>query len=454
MAGPAGGKELYALLGVSRDCDAAALKAAWRARALENHPDKGGDEGIFKQVQEAYEILSDPHKRSLYDAHGHAGLEGGGGGFGGFGGFGSMFGGGGFGRGFGGSGAKGSRKPQKGRNIPHGLKLSLEQLFSGTRTKLAVHRDVVCTACSGSGSNVTPAPEPEDCPGCAGSGGRVEMKSLGRGMTQRVHVRCAECGGSGTHIPEAQQCAGCRGRRVTKQRSEVEVEVEAGTRHKAKIVVVAMGDEVAEAGGRPGDLIVTVHQLDHDIFVRKGDDLVVQRKLTLREALCGCTVEIAHLDGRRLIWKSTQGQVIQHGLVQCIEGEGFPQTVPKQPPGKQSCPPARQGKGRLLVRFEVEFPSAEELTDRRNGIRAALDAALPPLSDEKLAAPFGADTGGTKENCSLQQASEIEDSSVSCLGSPVRCVLEEAEITLDDTQDGKANGRAERRPDGQQCNQQ
>ncbi len=442
MAGAAGGKELYTLLGVRRDCDAAALKAAWRARALENHPDKGGDEGVFKQVQEAYEILSDPRKRALYDAHGHTGLEGGGG-FGGFGGFGSMFGGG-FG-GPGGAGAKVRRKPQKGRNVTHDLKLSLEQLFSGTRTKLAVHRDVVCTACSGSGSSVSPAPDPEDCPGCGGSGGRVEVKSLGRGMTQRVHVRCAECGGSGTCIPEAQQCAGCSGRRVTKQRSEVEVEVEAGARHKAKVIVASMGDEVAEAGGRSGDLIVTVHQLDHDVFVRKGDDLVVQRKLPLREALCGCTVEIEHLDGRQLQWKSAQGQIIKHGLVQCIEGEGFPQTVPKQPQARHPSPPARQGRGRLLVRFEVEFPSAEELTDPRNGIRAALDAALPPPSDKDHAVPFGADTSGTTENHS--------PSVHSSLGSPVRCVLQEAEITLDDTEGGQ-DGRAGHKPDEQQCNQQ
>lgn len=444
MAGAAGGKELYALLGVSRDCDAATLKTAWRARALENHPDKGGDEGVFKQVQEAYEILSDPHKRSIYDAHGHAGLEGG------FGGLGSMFGG--FGRGSGhGFGGTGQRRPQKGNHITHGLKLSLEQLFSGMRTKLAVHRDVICTACSGSGSNVSPAPEAEDCPGCDGSGARVEMKSLGHGMMQRAHVRCVECGGSGASIPEAQRCVICSGRRVTKQRSEVDVEVEAGTRHKAKIVIASMGDEVAETGGQPGDLIVTVHQLDHDSFVRKGDDLVLQRKLTLREALCGCTVEIEHLDGRRLLWKSTQGQVIKHGLVQCVEGEGFPQTVPKQPPGRQSPPPAKHGKGRLLIRFEVEFPSAEVLTDSISGIQAVLDAVLPPSPDETHTAPFGADTSDTKGNRSREQADSVLEHS---FGSPVLCVLEEEQVTLDDTEDHQPDGRAESKADGQQCNQQ
>lgn len=446
MAGSAAGKDLYELLGVSRDCDIATLKSAWRARALENHPDKGGDEAIFKQVQEAYEILSNPRTRSLYDAHGHDGLAGG------FGGFGSMFGGG-FGGGFGGSKR---RKPHKGKSITYELKLSLEQLFSGTCKKVAVHRDVICSDCNGSGNSISPAPEPGDCPGCGGTGARTDTKSHGRGMMQRAQVVCVECGGSGKNIPEAQRCLRCNGRRVIQQCSEVEVEVEAGTRHKTKLTIDAMGDEVAETGGKPGDLVITVWQLDHDIFVRKGDDLVLQRKLTLREALCGCTVDIQHLDGRRLLWKSIPGQVIEHGLVRCIEGEGFPQTAPKQPRGQPSQPPGRKGKGRLLIRFEVEFPSAEALTNPANSdLQVALDAALPPTPHVDRTTPFGVDTAAdTPRHHDWEKAANaINESDKVCVKKPVVCVLEKTEIDLEDTKD-EAYSATNPGRDGQQCNQQ
>jgi DnaJ family protein A protein 2 len=291
---------------------------------------------------------------------------------------------------------------------------------------------------------------------------RVEVKSLGRGMAQRVQLRCTDCGGCGTSVPEGERCASCAGRRVTKQRSEVEVEVEPGARHKTKVVLAGKGDEVAGEGGRTGDVIVTIHQCEHDRFVRKGDDLVLQSKLSLRESLCGCAVEIEHLDGRRLLWKSAPGQVIEHGLVQCIEGEGFPQTTPKQPRGQQpSSPPARQGKGRLLIRFEVELPSLSVLLDPTNGIQAALDAALPPPPppDDGHTVPFGADASDTLAG---KASSGSEPPATPPPPPPQVCVLEvvslEAEEdkanSTDNTGGGPGAGTGGEEEGQQQCAQQ
>ena len=103
---------------------------------------------------------------------------------------------------------------------------------------------------------------------------------------------------------------------------------------------------------------MTVEQLPHERFVRKGDDLVLHHTLPLKEALCGCVVDVLTLDGRRLQWQSAAGQVIKHGLVQCIEGAGFPQTTPPPRANQPPQPRQRQGRGRLLIYFAVEFPSS------------------------------------------------------------------------------------------------
>lgn len=169
--------------------------------------------------------------------------------------------------------------------------------------------------------------------------------------------------------------------------------------------------------------------------------------LSLKESLCGCAVEITTLDGRRLRWQSTPGQVIKHGLVQCIEGEGFPQAIPTPRADQPQQQRQRQGRGRLLIYFTVEFPS--ELDD---AALAAINSALPEVDATELSAPCGADTG---DSADTKTGSPEEE------GEPVVCVLEEVDLAAEPpplASGGRgAGGDDEEGGDGgrqQQCAQQ
>jgi len=213
------GKDFYAILGVSKDADEAKIKTAYKKLALKHHPDRnqGNEEAAsaqFKEVSRAFEVLGDPQTRARYDQFGEEGLEGGGG-TGGMGGmdpqdlFSQLFGGGGGGFFGGGGGRRGPQGPRKGKDLVHRIKVSLEDLYKGKTTKLALQKHVLCGKCNGKGGKEGAV---KSCNGCNGQGIKIVLRQMGP-MVQQLQQTCPDCNGEGEIINAKDRCKGCHGKK-------------------------------------------------------------------------------------------------------------------------------------------------------------------------------------------------------------------------------------------------
>ena len=307
----------------------------------QHHPDKGGDEHTFKEINAAYEILSDEEKRAKYDKYGLAGLEeGGGGGGGGAEDLFSMFFG---GRGRGRGGAAG---PRRGEDMNHPIRVSLEDLYNGKTVKLAVNREVIVG-------------EAKMCSSCDGRGAVLELRQIGLGMVQQIQRECYDCNGEGYRCKKK------------KERRVLEVLIEKGMRHNTKIAFRGMADEKPNV--EPGNINFIVQEKEHELFKRKGADLLIQKTLTLKEALTGFCWKVTHLDGREVVIKSKPGEIIQ---AEAAGGKPYVKVIPNEGMPSHGNPFV---KGGLYVLFTVEFPKAGDLPE--TAIKA-LREALPGPSME------------------------------------------------------------------------
>ncbi|KYR00497.1 heat shock protein [Tieghemostelium lacteum] len=341
----------YDILGVPRDASETDIKKAYRKLAIKYHPDKNSDPGAtdkFKEITVAYEVLSDSEKRQIYDKYGEEGLkEGGAGGFGEdiF----SQFFGGGFG-GFGGRGGGGGRRgPRKGEPIQHVLKVSLEDLYKGKVSKLALQKNSKCGECNGKGSASKAPDAVKKCDDCSGSGVKVQLRQIGPGMVQKLQSVCPTCKGEGQVIREKDRCPKCKGNKTVQEKKTLEVNIDKGMKHGQKIVFPDEGD-YESPDVIPGDVVVILQQKEHPLFQREGDDLLMTHRITLVEALCGFTFYLTHLDGRVLTIKNEQGNIIKPDDTKCIFNEGMPGY--KRP----------FEKGRLIIQFEVVFPTKGQIS--------------------------------------------------------------------------------------------
>lgn len=330
--------EYYEMLAVATDADEAGIKRAYRKLALKYHPDKNpGDDAAankFKEVGEAYEVLSDEKQRAIYDKHGKKALsEGGGGGehhdasdiF-------SMF----FG---GGRRERGEPKP---KDVVHELAVSLEDMYNGKTKKLAATCDRLCKQCDGRGVREG-APEPT-CGDCKGRGFRVMMQPLMAGMMQQVQVACRGCQGTGKSVKPADVCTGCRGDKVIKERKILEVHVEKGMKKGDHVRFAGDGDQVPGVK-LSGDILIIIAQKPHDMFRRVGNHLLMNHVINLQQALCGFKLPIEHLDRRMMEIEVPKGQVIDPRFAWTVYREGMPA---KNTGGTE--------KGNLTIYFEVRFP--------------------------------------------------------------------------------------------------
>nr|XP_009408521.1 PREDICTED: dnaJ protein homolog isoform X2 [Musa acuminata subsp. malaccensis] len=345
----------YEILGVSKNASQDDLKKAYRKAAIKNHPDKGGDPEKFKELAQAYEVLSDPEKREIYDQYGEdalkEGMRGGGGGHNPFDIFESFFG----GSPFGGGSSRG-RRQRRGEDAIHPLKVSLEDLYSGISKKLSLSQKVICQKCKGKGSKSGAS---MSCSGCEGSGMKVTIRQLGPGMIQQMQHPCSECKGTGETINEKDRCPQCKGEKVIQEKKVLEVVVEKGMQNEQKITFPGEADEAPETV--TGDIVFVLQQKDHPKFKRKGDDLYYEHTLSLTEALCSFQFVLTHLDNRQLLIKSNPGEVVKPDQFKAINDEGMPMY---QRPFM---------RGKLYIHFTVDFPDLLTLDQCK-----ALEAALPP----------------------------------------------------------------------------
>jgi molecular chaperone DnaJ len=328
--------DFYDTLGVKKGASEDEIKKAYRKLARKYHPDANpGDESAeerFKEIQEAYSVLSDAEKRKQYDAGGMFG----GSGFrfdpsafrtnvGSFGDILSDL----FGRG-GGPGAGPGR--QRGRDLETEVRLSFQQAIKGTDISVNVPVEAECPTCHGSGAK--PGTSPKTCPRCQGRGVEIE----GQGMFS-ISQPCSLCGGRGTVIDDP--CPTCGGSGLTHQTKRYRVKIPAGVREGSRIRLAGKG-EPGFGGGPPGDLFVVTHVALSPIFKRKGDNLEVEVPLTIAEAVKGGTVEVPTLDGTKKI-RVPAGT--SDGSVQRLRGEG-----PEKLSGR--------GRGDIHYRFRIEVPKS------------------------------------------------------------------------------------------------
>lgn len=338
--------KLYDILGVSPECTEAELKKAYKLGALKHHPDKNRSNPAaaekFKEISHAYEVLSDPQKRRIYDQYGEEGLEGGGaaGGmnaedlfsqfFGGTsafgGGLGSMFGGG-----------QQQRGPAKARTIHHVHRVSLEDIYRGKVSKLALQKSVLCQKCEGRGGKEGAV---RKCSGCDGSGMKTMMRQMGP-MIQRFQTQCSDCNGEGEIIREKDRCKVCNGKKTVTERKVLHLHIDKGVRSGHRIEFKGEGDQAP--GLNPGDVIFEIEQKPHPRFQRKDDDLIYHAEIDLVTALAGGTIYIEHLDEQWLCIEILPGEVISPGSVKMIRGQGMPSH-------------RHHDFGNMYVQFDVKFP--------------------------------------------------------------------------------------------------
>ncbi len=360
--------DLYKVLGVSKGASDEEIKKAYRKLARKYHPDRNPDDAAaeekFKEVQGAYDTLSDPEKREQYDQGGMFGGFGGQGAPGGgpFGGFGGAPGGGGgfggadfgdilsnlFGRG-GGGGGRGRTEQQRGRDLETELSLSFDQAVNGAQVSVSVPKAERCTTCHGSGAK--PGTAPGTCPRCEGRGIDAESQGL-----FSISQPCPQCGGSGQIIEDP--CPACGGSGLTQQTKRYKVNIPAGVKDGARIRLAGKG-EAGPRGGPPGDLYVVTRVSASPVFKRlDGGNLEVTVPITVAEALGGATIEVPTLEGTKKI-KVAPGT--KHGTIQRLRGEGAPKA---------------RGKGHGDIRYRLEIELPQELSEEQQKIVDELAESL------------------------------------------------------------------------------
>ncbi len=339
-------RDYYEVLGVDKNADDATIKKAYRTLAKKYHPDMNpGDktaEEKFKEVNEAYAVLSDPDKKAKYDRYGHdafdpsAGAGGGYGGFSGFGDFGdisdifgSMFGG-----GFGGSSQSRRNGPMRGEDIGVRISITFEEAAFGTKKDITYNRIQKCPDCDGSGA--AKGSSPETCPQCHGSG-QVRVNQRMMGMQFQSTTTCSNCRGTGKIIKTP--CTNCRGTGYIKVSKKLEVSIPAGIDDGERIALRGQGSD-GRNGGIAGDLILTVAVKKHNIFERDGYDLYCEVPVTVAEATLGAEINVPTLEGS-VKYKIPEGT--QPGTRFTLKGKGV--TVINS-----------QRKGDLYFTVNVEIP--------------------------------------------------------------------------------------------------
>ena len=386
--------KLYDELGVSPTATTEEIKKAYRKLAFKYHPDKNPDnkdeaELKFKKLTAAYEVLSDAQKRQTYDQYGEEGLSGGGGGGGmdAHGIFEQLFNMG----GMGGRGGRGREGPQRTPDVQYPLALTLKQYYTGVTKKLKINRQVLCTKCSGKGSD-KPGVDTK-CATCKGQGVRMVVQRLGPGMIQQMQTQCSDCNGTGQRVKPEDACKVCKGNRTLPQPKVLEVNVTPGSLPGKQLTYFGESDE--EAGKETGDIVVVLtsaneeqkedsDDADDDVQMngngvrvirqphfqrlKNGIDLVADLKVSLVETLLGFSVPLRHLDDHIVVVDSPKDVITQNGDLIVVEGEGMP----------NANNPVL--KGDLYMKVTVIMPTAKQIAALGTKGVEQLKKLLPPPS--------------------------------------------------------------------------
>ena len=320
----------YEILGVGKDATAQEIRKSYRKLVIKLHPDKGGDPGKFEELQNAYEVLSDPKKREVYDKYGEEGIKQGmGNDDGDFDPF-SFFG---FG---GGNRARNEKRKCKAKKID--LHITLEDAYNGAKKVVEFKKRIICPKCKGNGSA-----NPNDkttCSSCNGKGIKLVIQRMGN-MVLQSQKTCDSCNGEGTIIKE--KCKECNAEKVKTIKHKINVDIDKGVPDGHRYKLNEEGDQYPEVEN--GDLIIEIFLDKHRDFIRKGADLIYKCEISLLEALIGFKTVITHLDGRKIIVMTKEGEIIKPKVLKTVKECGMPFF---NRPYKY---------GNLYIDFQIDFPS-------------------------------------------------------------------------------------------------
>ncbi len=348
-------KDYYKILGIEKTASADEIKKAYRNLAHKYHPDKGGDAEKFKEINEAYQVLSDSGKRTQYDQFGQTFETGGTGGGAGFGGFGGgmgqdgwfwgrpgadfdvqfddlgdmveeMFG---FGR------PKKARDVKRGKDIHLDAEITLEEAFAGVEKEFVLAKNNTCPRCEGSGAE--PQTKIKECFSCRGTGQVQQVRKTFLGSFTQ-YVVCPECRGEG-HRPE-KPCNVCKGEGRVKNEETIRVAIPAGVDNN-QVVKLEQKGEAGRRGGKPGDLYVRIFVKPHRVFERKGDDLYVFENIGMAPAALGGEIDVPTIEGKNILLKVPAGT--ESGKIFRVSGKGITRF-------------ASFGRGNMYVQVNVAIP--------------------------------------------------------------------------------------------------
>ena len=334
-------RDYYEVLGVEKNASEGDLKNAFRSLARKYHPDRSTEDGAedkFKEIQEAYAVLSDQEKRAQYDRFGHNGP--GGSPFGGFGGGGGfninledILGGDFFSSMFGGGGGRSSRR--RGNDIRIRHTVSLQDIYSGSSEEVELELPTACDACDGTGAE---GGETQTCPDCNGQG-RVRMRQQVGPFVQDVVRECPTCNGAGQTA--ANSCSSCDGTGQTMKMTTLRFSIPAGTEEGTRLRMRGRGQPAPKGKGQQGDLFIEIDVEEHPWFERSGPDLIMSLPLGYADLVLGTTVSLDHLDGKNLTIKVPAGT--NSGDTLEIRKRGLP--------GRRSG-----GRGDVIVLVKLHMP--------------------------------------------------------------------------------------------------
>lgn len=333
-------RDYYEILGVERNASADEIKKAYRKMAMQYHPDRNPDnkevEELFKESSEAYEILSDPEKRSIYDRFGHNGLSNTG--FSGFSNvedifssFSDIF------EDFFGLGRRSRDSRRKGHDLRYDLSITYEEAFTGTEKKIEFNKKTKCKSCNGSGAKA--GTTPKKCPKCNGTG----QVAFSQGFIS-FSSTCAYCSGVGTFIQD--KCHDCRGLGKVSEKKNLTVKIPKGIDAESRLRIQGEGEEGSH-GGSNGDLYIFISLKEHDFFERDGDDVICKVPISFPQACLGDEIEIPALSEKV---KISIPRGTQSGDIIKIKNEGFPRLN-------------RFGRGDQIIQIVIKTP--KRLTKRQ-----------------------------------------------------------------------------------------
>jgi len=354
-------RTLYDVLEVDPNASQQDIIKAIKMQSLKHHPDRGGSVEMMQKVNAAKEILTDSEKRKVYDRYGLEGIKSKmstdhsqgfpGGIFDIF----DMF--------NRGSNHRNHTRVSKGSDIKHSLKVSLEDLYSGTTKKIEIDRDVVCKYCKGSGSNDGIQRE---CSECSGTGVETLVYRMGP-IIQQTQAQCSSCHGTGNHIDHKNKCKKCHGNKILKEKKVFDVNITHGTQNGETIKYIGEGNQ--SPNGESGNVYFVLKQEPHHEFKRRNDDLISNMDINLTESLCGFKRIVKLLDGHELLINHPYGQPILPNSYKVLKGYGMP--------NRHS-----HSHGDLIIRFSVIFPQDHFITTDNQ--RKILESLLPPKPNPRI----------------------------------------------------------------------